>query len=70
MAEHETSECEYCTFKNHTTDTDYGKTLGLDGANDAIVIETNGESYAISSDSWEIDINYCPICGRELKEVN
>ena len=60
--------CEYCKFTNHTTDTDYGKPLGLDGANDSIVLETNGMDYGITSDSWEVIINYCPMCGKKLDE--
>ena len=58
--EYETN-CEYCTIDSGTR-----KVLGYDGSNDGIGITYGDGVVAINSDSWEFEINYCPICGRRL----
>lgn len=52
--------CEWCDNGS--------KFLCYDGSNDGVFI-TIDEKYAmIESDSWEININFCPFCGRELRK--
>lgn len=51
--------CEYCRGE---------KSFGYDGINDGIRIVHCGDLWGIESDTWEFEIEYCPICGRELKK--
>lgn len=50
-------KCDYC--ENEVA-------IGYDGAGDAIYIERGEDVSILSSDSWEIEIGYCPMCGRKL----
>ncbi len=50
--------CVYCRDR---------KMIALDIANDAITLESNGKMDLSSSDSWKVEISYCPICGRWLQ---
>lgn len=51
--------CEYCRGE---------KQLGHDAINDGIHIVHCGDLWGIESDTWEFEIEYCPICGKELKK--
>lgn len=51
--------CAYCHGE---------KDLGYDGINDGIRIINCADLWGIESDTWEFEIEYCPICGRELKK--
>lgn len=54
-------ECEYCT-----RDKQKRKLFGFDSANDGIAIGYGAGMAVIEADSFEIEIKYCPMCGREL----
>lgn len=40
--------------------------IAWDMCNDGIVIQNDGRLHMLSGGSWEAEIKYCPICGREL----
>ena len=42
------------------------KTLGFDAINDGIYIFRTKDEAVIESDTWEIEIAYCPKCGKKL----
>lgn len=54
--------CEYCAIDSSTR-----KAIGYDSANDAISIVYGDNLAAIETDSLEFIINFCPMCGRNLK---
>lgn len=49
--------CKYCLEK---------VCLEHDQDNDGIKISNCADLWCITSDTWEFEIEYCPICGREL----
>lgn len=49
--------CDYCNLL---------KPLGYDGINDGIHIVHCADLWGIESDTWEFEIEYCPMCGRRL----
>lgn len=51
--------CKYCMD---------GDAIALDMCNDGIAIETDGKLHMLSGGDWEVEINYCPICGRKLHD--
>lgn len=57
-------ECEHCTIYSNTR-----RVLGYDGDNDGIAIAYGDNAVWLSSDSWEIIVRYCPMCGRRLGDT-
>ena len=50
--------CKYCRD---------GAVIGLDLCNDEITIDTDGKIHVMGGGDWELQINYCPMCGRQLR---
>lgn len=73
-------KCPYChneIGKKHymlvnsnflTSDDEYMEATVDINSNDKTIVLTIGDCY--SDDSYEIKINYCPMCGRELLSEN
>lgn len=51
--------CPYCTKQ---------KVIAWDLCNDGIVLESDGRIRMLSGGDWGCEINYCPMCGRLLRE--
>ena len=51
--------CKYCLN---------GEVIAWDMCNDGIVIETEGKIHMLSGGDWEVEIKFCPMCGRELHD--
>lgn len=52
--------CKYCDLVSGD-EIDIG-----DNKNQVLYIERHNNNFSISTEIDEIDINYCPICGRKL----
>jgi hypothetical protein len=50
--------CAYCRGE---------KCLGYDQESDGIRIVNVVNLWGIESDTWEFEIDYCPICGKDLR---
>ncbi len=50
--------CKYCRD---------GEVIAWDMCNDAVTIQTDGRIHIIGGGDWECEINYCPMCGRQLR---
>lgn len=51
--------CKYCKD---------GEPIALDMCNDGIVIESDGRAHMLSGGYWEMEIQFCPKCGRKLHD--
>ena len=49
--------CKYCRD---------GDAIALDSCS-AIRIERESQNYVVGGSDWESEINYCPMCGRNLR---
>lgn len=49
--------CKYCRD---------GDVIVLDSCS-AVRIERDGQNYIMAGCDWEHEINYCPMCGRQLR---
>lgn len=45
-----------------------GEVIAWDLCNDGIVIENDGKIHMLSGGDWEVEIQFCPKCGRPLTE--
>ena len=57
-AEKNENGCKYCRD---------GEIIAWDMCNDAVTIQTDGRIHIIGGGDWECEINYCPMCGRQLR---
>lgn len=54
--------CRYCDLVS-------GDAIDIgDNKNQTLYIERHNNNFSISTENDEVDINYCPMCGRKLKE--
>ena len=51
--------CRYCIGR---------EVIAWDLCNDGIVLESDGKIHMRSGGDWEVEIKYCPMCGRNLAE--
>ena len=56
-AEKNENGCKYCRD---------GDVIALDSCS-AVRIERDGQNYVMGGCDWEREINYCPMCGRQLR---